>query len=373
MNAVYYSQKIPFIIENFNPNRLGIYISLFIHLIILLFAIGLPDLFKPKTIFLPNIIPIEIINVTDTTFITEKKNINNNELNFEKTTPIKQKEIKNVNEHIEDKPLKQKKFSASKNVEIKKVMIQKKPEIPKKEIIDAVQNKEIINVTEKKAIAIKEKTEIQKIETEKFEQINNVKIIESLKISKQKLKPKPKPKPKPKKIIGNKINTDLQIIPKPQPKPEPVFSIASMVIDLRNEKLNLEKNIEGKDKQKKASNINNKENKKDLKDSQLSISEMDLILQQLKSCFNPNAGTIINKDEIVKITAKIDRNAKVVRNTVRILDTNIDISNPYYNSITESAMRTLHHPDCLKLKLPKEKYETWKNLTIKFDYSWMKN
>ena len=56
MDAISYTQKISSIIENFNPNRLGIYFSLFLHLIILLFAIGLPDLFKPKPIILPNII-----------------------------------------------------------------------------------------------------------------------------------------------------------------------------------------------------------------------------------------------------------------------------------------------------------------------------
>ena len=77
MNAISYTQKISSIIENFNPNQLGIYFSLFLHLIILLFAIGLPDLFKPKPIILPNIIPIEIVNISETTSITEKvvKNI----------------------------------------------------------------------------------------------------------------------------------------------------------------------------------------------------------------------------------------------------------------------------------------------------------
>ena len=44
-------------INNFNPNQLGIYFSLFFHLMILLFTIGLPDLFKPKQIALPNITP----------------------------------------------------------------------------------------------------------------------------------------------------------------------------------------------------------------------------------------------------------------------------------------------------------------------------
>ena len=42
------------------------------HFIILLFAIGLPNFFEPAPINIPNIIPIEIINVTDITSISKE-------------------------------------------------------------------------------------------------------------------------------------------------------------------------------------------------------------------------------------------------------------------------------------------------------------
>ena len=58
--------------RNFGSESLGIYFSLILHFIILLFAIGLPNFFEPAPISLPNIIPIEIINVTDTTSIPKK-------------------------------------------------------------------------------------------------------------------------------------------------------------------------------------------------------------------------------------------------------------------------------------------------------------
>ena len=63
---------------------------------------------------------------------------------------------------------------------------------------------------------------------------------------------------------------------------------------------------------------------------------------------------------------------KVIENSVRIVDTNISKSNPFYGPITDSAMRTLLNPECTPLKLPKNKYNLWKNLTITFDYSIMK-
>ena len=54
---------------NLNPQNSGIFFSVLLHLIILLFAVGLPNFFGPKDIYVPNIIPIEILNVSETTNI----------------------------------------------------------------------------------------------------------------------------------------------------------------------------------------------------------------------------------------------------------------------------------------------------------------
>ena len=62
----------------------------------------------------------------------------------------------------------------------------------------------------------------------------------------------------------------------------------------------------------------------------------------------------------------------VLENSIRIIDTNISKSNDFYRPITDSAMRTLLNPECMPLKLPKDKYNLWNNLTITFDYSIMK-
>ena len=104
----------------------------------------------------------------------------------------------------------------------------------------------------------------------------------------------------------------------------------------------------------------------------LSISEIDLVLQQLSKCFIAPAGAEINKSMFVKISAKIQRNRRVLENSIRIVDTNISKSSTVYGPITESAMRTLLNPDCIPLELPEDKYELWKNLTMKFDYSIMR-
>ena len=99
MQSLYY--KAFNYIENSKPNHLGIYFSLFLHLIILLFAIGLPDFFKPKKIPMPQVIPIEILNVSDVTSLTSKK--------------------ENIEINKESKKLEQKKFTSSENTEIQKI------------------------------------------------------------------------------------------------------------------------------------------------------------------------------------------------------------------------------------------------------------
>ena len=140
-----------------------------------------------------------------------------------------------------------------------------------------------------------------------------------------------------------------------------------MLKDLRNEESNNvveEKEIEDAEIQEGENNQN--------ENMTLSISEIDLLRQQLSSCWNAPAGAVINVGDKVTISAKVQENMKVYDNSVRIVDTNISKSNPFYGPITDSAMRTLLNPECTPLKLPKDKYNLWKNLTITFDYSIMK-
>ena len=337
MNVFDLKNKFFFIIEKSNSNYLGIYTSLFLHLFILLFAIGLPDFFKTQPVTLPNIIPIEIINVTDTTSIPKKK-------------------IDIAQEKPEKKIIKQKKFNSSENTEIKKIDIQEKPKIQKKEIPDTVIKKQV-EIEEKK---LQKKVAIDKKEIEqsnKFESLDTVKI-------------KPKLKPKPKQSISKKINTDVAKNPKPQPKREPDFSFASMLKDLRNEKSNNVK--EEKVEKEVKENLSSEKDKEKSESSELSISEVDLLIQQLTSCWIAPAGAVMSGTEKVVVSVKVKRDKSIYAKSVRIVDTNIAKSNAFYEPITESAMRTFFNPECNPLKLPSDKYNLWKDLTITFDHSIMK-
>ena len=61
------SSRLTEFLDNLNPNNSGIFFSLIIHLTILLFALGIPNIFEPKNFYVPNIVPIEILNISDTT------------------------------------------------------------------------------------------------------------------------------------------------------------------------------------------------------------------------------------------------------------------------------------------------------------------
>ena len=332
--------KFFYFFENVRSDYLGFSFSFFLHFAILLFAIGIPNFFEPKPIYIPTIIPIEIINVSEITSIPKE------------VKDIKPSESKQVQ-------VKEKKFNSSETQEIKKIEIKDKPKVKNIEDKKNINIKENIQIKEKKTIPneiIKKKIEL---ETTNFESLPT-----------EKIKPKLKPKIEP-KIMENNTKTDVSIEAKPKPKPEPEFDIASMLKDLRNEKTT-----------PKVDNINEEEKKDIIKKetqevveeegAELSISEIDLVLQQLSRCFIAPAGAEIKKSMYVKISAKIQRNRRVLENSIRIVDTNISKSSTVYGPITESAMRTLLNPDCIPLKLPEDKYELWKNLTMKFDYSIMR-
>ena len=320
------------LIKNQDSQKIGLYFSFSLHLFFLLFIIGLPNLFKPSPINIPVVIPIEIINVSEITSVNESTE-------EEKKEESSLEKIEKVN-----------KFNNVQQEFDKKVQVEPEPKVKDEKIIETKEevkfeknneNTDVIN----EDIKVKIKEKIEALPTKKI---------------------KPKIKPKPVNVDNKKV---LDIEVKIKDKPKPIFDIASMLKDLRNDK-----SLINNQELEKDSNKEKIENKKNDENSQapLSISEIDLLIQQLSSCWSAPAGAVIEKGMVVKIAAKIKQDKRVLYETVRIVDTNISQNNPFYGPITESAMRTLLNPECNPLKLPDDKYDLWKSLTINFDHSIMK-
>ena len=98
--------------------------------------------------------------------------------------------------------------------------------------------------------------------------------------------------------------------------------------------------------------------------SQLTASEMDLVREQIARCWNINAGARDAKDLVVEIRASVNPDGTVTR--ADIVDTGRANSDPLFRAAAESARRAFFNPACTPLKLPPEKYATWKDLDVSF-------
>ncbi len=166
--------------------------------------------------------------------------------------------------------------------------------------------------------------------------------------------PEPKSKPKPpefaeKKIVKKKIKNKEVI------KEDRLASILKSI-----EKISKNKNkVDLEDKKEIEKNIESK-----VSSDKVSISEKDLIRRQFASCWNPPSGSknIDKLQVLIKLTLDVDGN---------VLDAKLigggNMSNPFYRSAAERAMRAVRHPGCKKIKVPSKKYESWKNMTLNFD------
>ena len=97
--------------------------------------------------------------------------------------------------------------------------------------------------------------------------------------------------------------------------------------------------------------------------SQLTASEIDLVREQLSRCWNINAGARDAKDLVVEVRASVQPDGTVTQAT--IVDQG-KMGDPLWRAAAESARRTFFNPQCTPLKLPPDKYATWKDLVVDF-------
>jgi hypothetical protein len=190
-------------------------------------------------------------------------------------------------------------------------------------------------------------------------------------------KPDPKPKPKPKaepkpKAPPRLVKAKLWRKPKP---PDAFTSVLRTVEELKRRPSQRPK--EKADKAKKK-----EEEKKETFESQiakalasptrrfdsalpLSISEIDLVRQQIAACWNLPAGAREAEDLAIEVWVAMNPDGTV--REARIRDKGRMETDPFFRSAAESALRAILNPRCNPLRLPRQKYDHWKTMTLTFD------
>jgi hypothetical protein len=188
----------------------------------------------------------------------------------------------------------------------------------------------------------------------------------------------PEPKPKP------EVHAAAKPEPKPQPrkadpaafaalmnnlsdKPDKKEKVEQPAFDSLLKNLTREQRAEAEDappqpRRQTASAAPSSQPKAPL-GSQLTASEMDLLREQLYRCWNIPAGARDAKDLIVEIHVIVGPDGTARQ--ASIADQG-HLGDPLFRAAAESARRAFFNPQCTPLRLPPGKYETWKEMDVRF-------
>ena len=185
--------------------------------------------------------------------------------------------------------------------------------------------------------------------------------------------PKVKSKPKPpefskKNDVTKKKKEKIEDNKEKQKQKNRVDNILKSIEKIKSEKNKQVAKTEDL-KEKKDFDENKKEKSINLGEK-LTISEKDAIRRQFYRCWIVPAGAKNIKDYKVSIRLKLNEEGEVIYS--KIIN-NSQMNNTFFRTLAESAVRAVNHPDCKRLKVPKKKYETWKETILDFDPSVMIN
>lgn len=189
-------------------------------------------------------------------------------------------------------------------------------------------------------------------------------------------KPEAKPKPEPKKAEPPKPKVpDRLARAEPKRKPKPPDSFTSVLRTVEELKRQPQSPKDKKDEAKPEPKTESFEEQiaKALStrdrhfDSQLplTISEIDLVRQQIAGCWNLPAGAKEAENLVIEVHVAMNPDATV--REARIRDQKRMQSDPFFRAAAESALRAILNPRCNPLRLPREKYDHWKTMTLTFN------
>ena len=319
------------------------FLSFLIHLLILIPMINFT--FQKEVSDIPMILPVEMFIVEEETAAPEFQE----EIN-EIIPTLQEEVIEEVNE-VEEAP------------EIIEPVVEEtlpevsEPEPPVKEIVSEIAEPEISEVEEVLVDNSSDQANefvIDEVPEEKIqepEEIAPAPIENDFEIQLKK-------KPEPKEIEQPFDN--LQIVVKKKPNKKS-FNVSTVLKDLENVDQEFKKVQE-------ETEVKQEEVFTEKVAATMTISEIDLLRQQLHSCLNLNVGVANLKEikPVIFIEVNPDRTVK----SAKVVNQE-QLSDPSFRTAAEAAMRAVNNPDCSPLLLPEDKYDLWKEINFTFDFSWM--
>ena len=187
--------------------------------------------------------------------------------------------------------------------------------------------------------------------------------------------PIPEPEPMPKKVVKPEpavpprklLVAKAKIVRKP--KPPPTFKVSALK-DLLADMKKTQPRAAKEETQKatfsdKISKAISSPKKKFNANRAVTISEIDAVRRQIMRCWNVPAGSKDAKD--IKIEIFVEMNSDGTVRKAKILDAKRLLSDAFFRTAAESARRAVLNPRCSPLKLPLEKYERWRTITLNFN------
>ena len=189
-----------------------------------------------------------------------------------------------------------------------------------------------------------------------------------------KTKPKPKPKPVAKPKPRPQAPRQLASV-KPQRKskpPDPFASVLKTVETLKRRAPAPPKKDEEKKKAAKPETFEDRISRVLSTPARprdttrpLSISEIDVVRQQIAGCWNLPAGAKKAEDLVIEIWVAMNPDGTV--REARIQNQGRLRADGFFRAAAESALRAVLNPRCSPLKLPRNKYDQWQTMTLTFN------
>lgn len=98
---------------------------------------------------------------------------------------------------------------------------------------------------------------------------------------------------------------------------------------------------------------------------QMTMSELDAFKQQLAPCWNVQSGSKYAENLLVEV--RVIFNPDMTVQGANLTDQIRYGLDPHYRAAADAALRALRNPACQPFRLPRDKYEQWKVMTIRFD------